>query len=219
MLSAEYLETIRAEGERLLERAGSDLSSPVPQYPGWALSDLANHVGGVHARMVLICNERPTERPSIPHLPHGVDVLDWARANLDEMLAVFTAADPDTSVWGFWPSPSIGLWERRMVIETGIHRWDSEQAFGEEGPLPDVVCVSGLNEYPDMWLHRLGEVPTIEIVATDHGMTWLYGAGAPDATVTGTASDIYLRLMSRPSPIDLPEPWASAVDALEPPPR
>lgn len=219
MLSAEYLQSIRGEAERILARARSDRARPVPQYPGWVMTDLVNHVGAVHARMTLICRELPTERPPLPSLPHGEDVIDWAGAKLEEMLTTFTESDPDTPVWGFWPNPSIGLWERRMVIETGMHRWDADQAFDEVEGLTDVVAVSGLNEFPDMWLPRLGDVPTIEVVATDFGKSWVYGNGAPEATVAGTASDVYLRMMSRPTPVELPPAWAAAVDALEPPPR
>lgn len=219
MLSAEHLEAIRATGERILHRARTDRVRPVPQYPGWVMTDLANHLGAIHARTTLICRELPKERPALPGLPHGVDVLDWFGSNLEQMLAALTEADPDTPVWGFWPEPSIGLWERRMVIETGLHGWDADQAFDEAGPLPDVVATSGLNEFPDMWLSRLGDVPTIEVVAGDLGRSWVYGAGTPVTTVTGSASNLYLRLMSRPSTVDLPPEWAAAVDSLEAPPR
>jgi len=210
--SAEYLETIRSDGERILELAGSDPGRQVPQYPGWAMSDLANHVASIHGRTTLICRERPTERPQSPSLPEGVDVLDWSRANLEEMLTTLRQSDPDTPVWGFWPSPSIGLWVRRMVIETGLHRWDADQAFGDEGPLRDTVVLAGLEEYEDMWLPRLGEMPSLEVTATDLGKSWVYGSGSSDAVVNGTASDLYLRLMSRPSPVMLPDEWAAAVD-------
>jgi uncharacterized protein (TIGR03083 family) len=219
VLSAEYLETIRSDGETILAHARNDRIRPVPQYSGWVMTDLVNHLAAIHGRTTLICRELPTERIAAPALPHGRDVLDWYRDNLEEMLDTLSASDPDTTVWGFWPEPSLGLWERRMVIETGVHRWDADQAFGQEGPLPDVVSISGLNELPDMWLRRLGVVPTIEVVATDLGMSWVYGPGAPTATVAGAASDIYLRMMSRPSPVELPPEWAAAVDSLEPPRR
>ncbi len=219
MLSAEYLGTIRSEGLRIVDLARRDPARPVPQYPGWAMSDLANHIASIQGRTTAICREKPTERPSAPHLPHGVDVVDWCEANLTEMLQALEESDPDTAVWGFWSDSSIGLWERRMVIEAGIHRWDADQAFGEEHGLMEIVALSGLNEYADMWLPRLTPVPTIELVATDLGRSWVYGPGAPEATVRGGASDIYLRLMSRPSPVELPAKWAEAVDSLEPPRR
>jgi uncharacterized protein (TIGR03083 family) len=216
---AEYPETIRSDGGRILEVARIDSSRLVPQYPGWAMSDLVNHLASTHGRTTLICRERPTERPKSPSLPDGVDVLDWYEANLEEMVIVLEESDPDTPVWGFWPNPNIGLWLRRMVIETGLHRWDAEQAFGEMGRLGDTVALAGLDEYAEMWLPRLDEMPSLEVTATDLGRSWVYGSGTPDATVYGTASDLYLRLMSRTSPLLLPEEWRAAVDNLAPPPK
>jgi hypothetical protein len=106
-----------------------------------------------------------------------------------------------------------------MVVETGLHRWDAEQAFGEPGPLLDVVSLSGLDEFGDMWVPRVSEWPALEVKAVDLGREWFLGTGRPEATVSGTASDLYLRLMSRASAVELPERWATIVDALEPPPR
>lgn len=220
MLSAENLESIRTDGERILALARRDPGRPVPQYPSWTMTDLASHVGGVHARTTHICRELPTERPSAPRPGEADDVLDWYEAHLGEMLAVLERADPDTVAWGFWPEPSLGLWERRMVLETGVHRWDADQAFDEEGPLSGLVAVSGLNEFEAMWLPRLPELPVLEVKAEDLGRSWVFGSGgSPLRTVKGSASDIYLRLMSRPSPVELPRPWAAAVDALDPPPK
>jgi hypothetical protein len=71
-----------------------------------------------------------------------------------------------------------------------------------------------------MWLPRLPELPVLEVKAENVGLTWVFGTGgSPLRTVTGTASDIYLRLMSRPSPVGLPNQWAAAIDGLEPPPK
>jgi hypothetical protein len=105
------------------------------------------------------------------------------------------------------------------VIETGVHRWDAEQAFGDPGGLTDLVALAGLNEFETMWLPRLGELPVLEVKAVDLGRAWMFASGSPLRTVSGTASDLYLRLMSRPSPVELPFPWAAAVDSLEPPPK
>jgi uncharacterized protein (TIGR03083 family) len=219
VLSADNLEAIRAAGERILELARREHERPVPQYPGWMMSDLVSHLASIHGRTTSICRDLPTERPTSPRLPDGEDVLDWFEANLGGMLIALGDADPDTPVWGFWPQSTLGLWERRMVIETGMHRWDAEQAFGDPGPLTDLVALSGLNEFEDMWLPWLGLLPVLELKATDLGRSWVLSSGSPLRTVSGTASDLYLRLMSRPSPVDLPRPWAAAVDALEPPPK
>jgi uncharacterized protein (TIGR03083 family) len=220
VLSAENLDAIKNDGERILDLARRDPERPVPQYPSWNMTDLVAHLGSTHGRTTHICRELPTERPSGPRPGEDEDVIDWYEAGLGEMLATLEQADPDAAAWGFWPHPCLGLWERRMVIETGLHRWDADQAFGEESRLGDLVALSGLNEFEDMWLPRLPELPVLEVKAEDLGLTWVFGTGgSPLRTVSGTASDLYLRLMSRPSPVELPNQWAAAVDGLEPPPK
>lgn len=219
MLSAENLAGIESEGRRLGQAARRDPGLPVPQYPDWTLADLASHTASIHGRTVQICKELPTERISAPRLPDGKDPIDWYEETLDDMLAVLTEADPNTACWGFWPNPNLGFWERRMVIETGVHRWDAFGAFGEEDRLTDLVARSGLDEFGDMWLPRLGEVQTLRVTADDFERSWVFGDGDPTASVQGTASDIYLRLVSRPSPVELPDDWTRAVDGLGPPPK
>ncbi len=220
MLSAENLAAIRSDGERVLELGRLDRERPVPQYPGWLISDLVSHLGGNHARTSIICREFPTERPSAPRPPPGADILEWYEANLEEMLTALEESDPAAAVWGFWPESTIGLWEKRMVIETGLHRWDADQAFGEPAPLTALVGRTALDEFGDMWVPRMGEIPgVLEVTATDLGESWSFGSGAGKGTAAGTASDLYLRLMSRPSPVELPLQWSGAVDALEPPPK
>ena len=219
MLSAENLDVIRSEGRRIVDLARRDPDRVVPQYPDWTMADLLSHVGAILGRTTLICRERPTERISGPRPSEDADVLDWYEATLAEMLTTLEESDPDTPVWGFWPGPCIGLWERRMVVETGVHRWDAEQAFGDPEPLLDLVAVSGLDEFTDLWVPRMGEVPPLEVKSLDLGREWVLGSGTPEASVSGTASDLYLRLMSRASAVELPQQWAGAVDALEPPPR
>jgi uncharacterized protein (TIGR03083 family) len=183
------------------------------------MADLLAHAGSILGRTTLICRERPSERISAPRPPEDSDVLAWYEAILAEVLTTLEESDPDTAVWGFWPDPCIGLWERRMVVETGVHRWDAEQAFGDPGPLLDLVAVSGLDEFTDTWVPRMGELPALEVKALDLGRDWVLSSGTPEASVSGTASDLYLRLMSRASGVELPLEWAAAVDALEPPPR
>ena len=219
MLSAENLASIESEGRRIGFYLRRDPERPVPQYPGWTMTDLASHTASIHGRTSLIVTELPTDRISAPNLPEGSNVADWYDETLETMLAALTDADPGSECWGFGPAPTVGFWERRMVIETGVHRWDAAQAFGEEDRLIDNVARRGLDEFSDMWLPHLGDVGTLEVTATDMDRSWTYGSRDPVATVDGRASDIYLRLLSRPSPVAIPDDWAAAVDALSPPPK
>lgn len=100
-----------------------------------------------------------------------------------------------------------------MVIETGVHRWDAQSAVEDPEPLHQLVATHGLNEFPDMYLPRMADVPTIELAATDEARSWRMGEGEPVATIEGSASDLFLRLMSRPG-VSLPPRWEQAVDAL-----
>ena len=219
MLSAENLASIEAEGRRLGAYARRDRARPVPQYPDWTMADLVSHTASIHGRTTAIVTELPTERISAPKAPEDGDVLEWYDETLDEMLAALRDADPTTPCWGFGPNPCVGFWETRMVIETGVHRWDAAQAFDEADRLTDRVAAQGLEEFSDMWLPHLGEVSTLKVTASDLGSTWTYGEGEPVNSIEAPASDLYLRLVSRPSPVELPPDWAAAVDGLAPPPK
>lgn len=219
MLLAENLASIESEGRRLSAAARSNPDGEVPQYPGWTLADLASHTASIHGRTVLICSQLPEERISAPRLPEGADPIDWFDETLEQMLAALRDIDPDTRVWGFGPDPTLGFWERRMVIETGMHRWDAEQAIGRLDGLTDHVAGSALDEFPIMWQPHMGDLPTLKVVATDLDRSWVYGSGDPEYTVEGSASDLYLSLVSRPSSVELPTEWARAVDSLAPPPK
>ena len=217
MLSHDNLRSIEDEGRRLGAAARAAPDRAVPQYPGWDLSDLASHTASIHGRTTQICRELPQESISAPRLPADRDPIDWYDETLEEMVAALGGADPATPVWTVVPGTTLGFWETRMVVETGVHRWDADQALGGADPLTDVVARAGLDEFAGMWLHRLGPLPALELT-TELGV-WHMGDGAPTEHVDGTASDVYLRLMSRPTQAVLPDAWATAVDGLAPPPK
>lgn len=216
---AESIETIESEGKRILDLGREDLTRPVPQYPDWTMAGLLAHTGAILGRTSLICRDLLTERPQSPRPGEDDDVADWFEERLNEVLAVFGECDPAAPVWGFVPEPTVGMWINRMLIEVGVHRWDAEQAFAEPAPLLAEVAEAGLDEFGTMWLPRLGELGALALTATDLGRHWHYGEGEPVSTIEAPASEIYLRLMSRPSTVVLPDDWAGAVDSLEPPPR
>lgn len=143
------------------------------------------------------------------------DILDWFSHRLDETVEVLSTSDHGIPVWGFGPQPSIGFWVTRMLIEVGVHRWDAEQALGRPIPLLDEVARAGLDEFPLMWLPRLGELSPMLLKVTDLKGDWQYGSGDPVYTVEGPGSDIYLRLVNRPGAVSLPDEWEKAISSLE----
>jgi uncharacterized protein (TIGR03083 family) len=216
VLSAENLDSIESEGLKILDLARRDREAPVPQYPGWNLTDLVTHTASIHGRTTLICRTLPEERIAAPQLPDDTDSLIWFEQTLVDMLTALREADPSTPAWTLTEDGTLAFWERRMVIETGIHRWDAQQAFETPLPLLDRVAVSGLDEFSAMWLPRLGPMSSLELTATDLGRSWLLEGFPPEDTASGTASDLYLRLMARPG-APLPASWEAAVDALATP--
>ena len=213
MENTDDLRAIETEGQRIIDLGRSAPEAIVPQYPSWTLRDLVMHVAEVHARTTEICRTYPQERVRGPQVPADRDVFDWAEGVLAEMVEALRTADLDTEVWTFVPDKRLAMWERRMVIETGVHRWDAEGANGDPEPLSILVAKHGLDEFEAQYLPRLGDVPAIELVDPELDRVWRYGEGVPVAILEGAASDHYLRLMSRPG-TPLPPTWEEAVDSL-----
>lgn len=218
-MPSDDLRLIESEGRRFRDTALLDLTAPIPQYPGWTMADLVAHTGAILGRTTLVCRDLLSERPDSPRPAEGEDVIQWFDERLAEVIGVLDSSDRAVTVWGFGSAPSVGFWVTRMVIEVGVHRWDAQQALGEPEPLLEEVATTGLDEFPDMWLPRLDGVQSLLVVSSDVGRQWQFGPDDPSATVEGSVSDLYLRLMSRPSPVVLPQDWAEAVDGLAPPPR
>ncbi len=216
---ADPLATIGSEGRKILDFGREDLDRTVPQYPDWTMGGLLAHTGAILGRTSLICRDLLTERPQSPRPGEDDDIADWFELRLNEVLAVFRECEPTAPVWGFMPDPTIGMWINRMMIEVGVHRWDADQALGEPEALLDEVAEAGIDEFGTMWFPRLGELGALALTATDLGRHWHFGEGQPANAIEAPASEIYLRLMSRPSVVVLPDDWATAVDSLEPPPR
>jgi uncharacterized protein (TIGR03083 family) len=214
--ASENLTTITSEGWRLLDFAKREPGRVVPQYPSWTLRDLVAHTASMHGRTVAVCATRPQERIPAPRLPEGRDPLDWYEVTLAAMVGALRETDPETEVWSLIPERKVRAWERRMVIETGIHRWDAQRAFGHPDPLSPIVASHGLDEFADLWLPRLATLPVLEVTATDLGRSWRFGQGDPAASITASASDLFLRLMARPG-ARMPAEWERAVDGLATP--
>src|SRR5690606_40729749 len=62
------------------------------------------------------------------------------------------------NVWGFGTDSTVGRWVRRMLVETGVHRWDAQHAFGEATPLTGLVAATALDEFSSMWAPLLDKI-------------------------------------------------------------
>lgn len=215
MTPAEYAAVIRREGAALLAAARRDLTASIPRYAAWTMTDLVAHTGSVHRRTSWIVRElrtEPTDRV-YPPSEDGAVLLPWFEQGVSEMADLLEEADPAVPVWGFGPSPTIGFWQRRMALETAIHRWDAQSAFGRPRPLEPALAAEGIDEYAVMHVPHMGKAPAPRPAAsltlhapdaaaswrvrfTDPGVSMTRGSGG-DATLTGSASDLYLELMGR----------------------
>lgn len=180
-----------------------DLDAPVPACPGWTVTDLAHHLGGIHrwARTAVVeggSRERtfdaPTDRASL---------VDWFGTGATELVDTLRATDPAAPCWTFGPKPrTAAFWFRRQAHETVLHARDA----GSTGPLDPALALDGVDEVVTMFFprqRRLGRTAplpaTLGLAPTEGGHWLLRAEGDPDpaATVSGPAEAVLLLLWHR----------------------
>jgi len=148
---AHRLDRIDADGRRLLELAGADLSADVPTCPGWTAERLVGHMGRVWNSVTAHVESRATEAiagSSLPRPPEGAAVVEWSTEALSALLAALGAVDADDAVWT-WAGPEhqrMGCYHRRMHIETLVHRIDAERTVGVEPVVLAADAADGIDE-------------------------------------------------------------------------
>ncbi|WP_405427013.1 maleylpyruvate isomerase family mycothiol-dependent enzyme [Streptomyces erythrochromogenes] len=143
--------------EKAVRRA-YDRGGPVPQVPscpGWTVTDLVRHLGGVHRYLAHVLRERLTTppdpagltHPAIAEVPDDPDALtDWFAQGARELAELFRELGPDTPVWTWSTEQTSGFWLRMQLIELAVHRWDAEAATGTPGPLDPFVAVDAVTQ-------------------------------------------------------------------------
>lgn len=216
---AEHLTQLQQDGARLAS-AADDLTAEIPSCPGWTVRDVVTHTGGVHRWAASIVRERLDHDPApgVEDLatPGSRDPVEWFVAGHAALLDTLRAADPAVQCYTFLPAPSpLAFWARRQAHETAIHRADAESASGPITPFPSAFAVDGIDEMVNGFAARRRsfrhlEVPRTLALRPDDALGWTLtltadgvrsarGGDQVEATVRGTASDLYLWVWNRPA--------------------
>ena len=240
------LDVLRTAARELADAATRNVEQDVPTYQGWSVADLVVHTGRIHRWVTEIVRTRATQRlaqPDIAQRPS--DLIAWFRAGAADLSEVLEVAAPSAPVWTFAGESTISFWRRRMALETTIHRWDVQRAFGDAAPIADAVATAGITEALRVYLEpRLrgadvgggGEV--VGLRPTGRERTWavrlrsdavdvLDDADTADVWIEAAPAALWLFLMGRAQrdALDLPGPERGverlehAVALLPPPAR
>jgi uncharacterized protein (TIGR03083 family) len=216
----DYLGELTSTIVRFCDLAASATGAePVPACDGWAVRDLAEHLGTIHrwAGSIVLSGQRVKEPVALVTDP----LADWYAGTAEALLAALRAVSPDEPVPNFSRvDETASFWPRRQMHETVVHAVDLAQALGHDESSWAVaphIAADGVEEVLRVFFPRLtagGRRPhvhaRIRLVATDVRQSWIVApgdaGGAPvqlppshdaDAVVTGTAADLYLALWNR----------------------
>ncbi|GAA3673632.1 maleylpyruvate isomerase family mycothiol-dependent enzyme [Nonomuraea antimicrobica] len=138
----------------------------VPSCPGWSMSDLVLHLGGVHRSVNAIIRDRlggppelaglvraelpadtsgwpaPDSAPTMGPIPSTL--LDWFAEGAEQLAARFRAHAPDEPAWTWSSEQTVGFWLRVQTIEAAVHRWDAENALGAPRPISEEVAADAI---------------------------------------------------------------------------
>ncbi len=203
------------------------LDTDVATCPGWTIRDLVRHLSEIHlwaAAHVAQPHDKPwvddlaelTEFwPDLAVFwPDDADLVDWYLETNANLVEALESAPPDVESFTFLPAPSpLAMWARRQAHETAVHRFDAENAAGVSSSFDPGFAADGIDEIVAGFAPRAGSFPTttsrtMAVRAQDTADRWLVtvapdgistvrGDGPADATLSGTASDLYLTLWNR----------------------
>ncbi len=194
LTSQRYLEALHLEGERLLAAAQGCLDQPVPACSGWSVEDVVFHLGSVYSHKVaaLRHGRRPIEGEW--GLPDDAADLDWCHEQLHAVATELARRPADEPAWTWWePDQSVGFWQRRMALETVVHRVDVEAAAGAVTPVAADLALDGIDEVLSVMLTDAGfEGPGSRRADGDRVVVAIDGV-----EVDGAPSDVLLWLWGR----------------------
>jgi len=240
--TATYRQAFDREAGALATAAALGLEAPVPSCPGWTVAILLGHLtAGVYGSRIVALKALPADyqidRYEDLGLPVGFKDWLWAvredrtpggpppqgllelfRATVAELGSLLYCVDPATPIRTWWPpQQTAGFLQRRMLLETAIHRWDAQLAHGQPEPIEPELAADGIDEIFDVLIPglrgrsdaaRSGAGETYHFHRTDGPGEWLirFAPDGPvvtrehrkgDAAIRGSASDLFLFLWHR----------------------
>lgn len=192
----------------------ADDTVDVTTCPGWAVHDLAVHLGRVHrwAGAVVLGADMPRMPKPLIDRP----LAEWYRGTADAMIAAMGAVASEEPIPNFAHVNEVAaFWPRRQLHEVTVHLRDLTLALGH----PDLavaprVAADGVDEVLTVSFHLLAARKTppvvqepIRIIATDTGDEWVItpesigqiasSDTSCSASISGTAADLYLGFWRR----------------------
>ncbi len=163
-----YCDLLEREVDRFIDVVqSSDPTAGVVTCPGWTVSQLVDHVGGLHrwasAHVRRLSPRRVRARElelGTPSDPSGYP--QWIRDGIRDLNDALRAADPDADVWAWGSDKHVRFWGRRMLFETTIHRADLEISSGGVPEIEPGVAFDGIDEFLDNLPHATYFAPNVE---------------------------------------------------------
>jgi uncharacterized protein (TIGR03083 family) len=200
----------------------TDPSAVVPSCPGWTVTDLVDHLAGVHqwawhAVVFGTPEGKPEPAPTDP-----AELVRWYEGHAGSLRDALAAAGPDGRAWTFGTESTAGWWLRRQTHETLMHTRDLLEADGAVGEweIAADLAWDGVHEvatefYPrQVRLGRTEPIPgTLHLVADDlpAARPVVIGEAEPVVEVRAPAVDVLLMLWHRQESTD---PAAAALLGL-----
>jgi uncharacterized protein (TIGR03083 family) len=216
---ASHIDALRTDGERLADAAvEAGLDATVPHCPGWSVRDLVRHLSGVHrwaATNVTYGRASQEQAAAAFDAPDDDELMAWFRSGHEALVRTLAEASPALEAWSFLPAPSpLAFWARRQAHETAIHRGDAEAAAGIKPSHDASFAADGIDELLAGFMSRSGGRLTsdpgvrLAVAPIEVPRAWTMWIGpsetrcdpraeAADATVRGSAGDLYEFLWNR----------------------
>lgn len=241
-----YLRHFEENRQAILDAAPRNLDASVRGCPGWDVAALAGHMGVVYTFWLRWIRQRPQGPTAdaqrqfrddrerlLPGFAAWADnrfpasgrpdgLLEFTRSTGSELQRELECLSPDEPVWTFVPSrQNAAFIFRRIAQETGVHRWDAENAVGIDRDIDRELARDGVDEMlfalpeivardPDAPNIRSGQRVRLVETATQNvwlltfeqnGMRRLEDDGKPvDLEVSGSASNLLLFIIGRRRP-------------------